>query len=82
MKTPRVLAIALGTALALGGGLLFVYGLAIFAASRGQSVEHFGAVLLGYGTLLMGIYVSPSLRQGTENALTALRRMADRFFDF
>ena len=82
MKFPRIVPILLGTALAIGGALLFIFGLATFAASKGQSVEHFGAVLLGYGTLLMGIYVSPQLRQGTENMLSALRRMADRFFDF
>ena len=82
MTRPRTLLNVLGSAVALTGSLLFLYGLFAFAATRGQSLESFGAVLLGYGSLLMGVYTSPGLRLGTENGISALRRLADRFFDF
>lgn len=70
-----------GLLFALGGGCTFLYGLITFAAHRGQSLQSLGAVLLGYGCALIGVYVHPQLRQLTEDSLAALRRVADRFFD-
>lgn len=70
-----------GMLLALGGSAIFVYGLVTFAASKGNSPQSFGAVLFGYGCALLGVYVHPRLRQLTEDSLSALRRITDRFFD-
>ena len=70
-----------GMLLALGGSAIFVYGLITFAASKGNSPQSFGAVLFGYGCALLGVYVHPRLRQLTEDSLSALRRITDRFFD-
>ena len=62
--------------------MLFLHGLFSFAASKAQSLDGFGAVLLGYGGALIGVYVNPSFRQATENGVDTLRRITDRFFDF
>lgn len=70
-----------GLLLALSGAATFVYGLITFAASKGNSPQSFGAVLLGYGCALLGVYLHPRLRQLTEDSLSALRRITDRFFD-
>lgn len=70
-----------GLLLALSGSAIFVYGLITFAVSKGNSPQSFGAVLFGYGCALLGVYVHPRLRQLTEDSLSALRRITDRFFD-
>lgn len=70
-----------GILLTFSGAGIFLYGLVTFAASKGNSPQSFGAVLFGYGCALIGVYVHPRLRQLTEDALSALRRITDRFFD-